>query len=59
MNSAVGPSFKVVFAKKSTCNPMNSARDLHKKHRRASAFLFNAIQTCTKYGSTDIYVLKN
>ena len=42
------PSFKVVLLKKVFVGLMNSARDPHKKRRCASAFLFNAIQMCTK-----------
>ena len=42
------PSFKVVLLKKVFVGLMNSARDPHKKRRCESAFLFNAIQTCTK-----------
>ena len=39
---------KLFLLKKVLAGPVNCAWDLHKKRKRASAFLFSAIQTCTK-----------
>ena len=43
------PVLKLFLLKKVLAGPVNCARDPHKKRRCASAFLFSAIQTCTKF----------
>ena len=48
MNSAVRPSFEVVFVEKSIVSSMNSARNPLKNVRRNWKVLFGTIQTYTK-----------
>ena len=47
VNSVVEPSFKIVFAKKSTCGSRKQCMGSTKNTKRWKLLVFNNIQTCT------------